>query len=55
MTTPATLASIIDAAFDERMKFTPGTPGRRVGRVDQASPAGLGRARVAEKRDGRWW
>ena len=56
MTTPATLASIIDAAFDERMKFTPGNaPADVSAAVDQA--LGLldsGAARVAEKRDGRW-
>jgi len=56
MTTPATLASIIDAAFDERMKFTPGNaPAAVSAAVDQA--LGLldsGAARVAEKRDGRW-
>jgi len=56
MTTPATLASIINAAFDERMKFTPGNaPADVSAAVDQA--LGLldsGAARVAEKRDGRW-
>ena len=56
MTTPATLASIIDAAFDERMKFMPGNaPADVSAAVDQA--LGLldsGAARVAEKRDGRW-
>jgi 2,3,4,5-tetrahydropyridine-2-carboxylate N-succinyltransferase len=56
MTTPATLASIIDAAFDERMKFTPGNaPADVSAAVDQA--LGLldsGAVRVAEKRDGRW-
>ena len=56
MTTPATLANIIDAAFDERMKFTPGNaPADVSAAVDQA--LGLldsGAARVAEKRDGRW-
>ena len=56
MTTPATLASIIDAAFEERMKFTPGNaPADVSAAVDQA--LGLldsGAARVAEKRDGRW-
>jgi len=56
MTTPATLASTINAAFDERMKFTPGNaPADVSAAVDQA--LGLldsGAARVAEKRDGRW-
>ena len=56
MTTPATLASIIDAAFEERMKFMPGNaPADVSAAVDQA--LGLldsGAARVAEKRDGRW-
>ena len=56
MTTPATLASIIDAAFDERMKFMPGNaPADVSAAVDQA--LGLldsGAARVAEKCDGRW-
>jgi 2,3,4,5-tetrahydropyridine-2-carboxylate N-succinyltransferase len=56
MTTPATLASTINAAFDERMKFTPGnTPADVVTAVDQV--LGLldsGAARVAEKRDGQW-
>jgi 2,3,4,5-tetrahydropyridine-2-carboxylate N-succinyltransferase len=56
MTTPATLASTINAAFEERMKFTPGNaPADVSAAVDQA--LGLldsGAARVAEKRDGRW-
>jgi 2,3,4,5-tetrahydropyridine-2-carboxylate N-succinyltransferase len=56
MTTPANLASTINAAFEERMKFTPGNaPADVSAAVDQA--LGLldsGAARVAEKRDGRW-
>jgi 2,3,4,5-tetrahydropyridine-2-carboxylate N-succinyltransferase len=56
MTEHASLAATIDAAFDERMKYTPGnTPADVIAAVDQA--LGLldsGAARVAEKRDGQW-
>jgi 2,3,4,5-tetrahydropyridine-2-carboxylate N-succinyltransferase len=56
MTTHAQLAANINAAFDERMKFTPGnTPADVVAAVDQA--LGLldsGAERVAEKREGQW-
>ena len=56
MTSHVNLAATINAAFDERMKFTPGnTPGDVVAAVDQA--LGLldsGGERVAEKRDGGW-
>jgi 2,3,4,5-tetrahydropyridine-2,6-dicarboxylate N-succinyltransferase len=56
MTEHASLAATIDAAFDERMKYTPGnTPPDVIAAVDQA--LGLldsGAARVAEKRDGQW-
>ena len=56
MTAHAQLAATINAAFDERMKFTPGnTPADVVAAVDQA--LGLldnGAERVAEKRDGQW-
>jgi 2,3,4,5-tetrahydropyridine-2-carboxylate N-succinyltransferase len=52
----AQLAATINAAFDERMKFTPGnTPADVVAAVDHA--LGLldsGAERVAEKRDGAW-
>jgi 2,3,4,5-tetrahydropyridine-2-carboxylate N-succinyltransferase len=56
MTTHATLAATIDAAFEERMEFAPGNvPADVATAVDQA--LGLldsGAARVAEKRDGQW-
>jgi 2,3,4,5-tetrahydropyridine-2-carboxylate N-succinyltransferase len=56
MTEHASLAATIDAAFDERMKYTPGnTPADVIAAVEQA--LGLldsGAARVAEKRDGQW-
>jgi len=56
MTYDATLAATIDAAFEERMEFTPGNvPADVATAVDQA--LGLldsGAARVAEKRDGQW-
>ena len=56
MSTHSTLAAIIDAAFEERMKFAPGnTPPDVREAVDEA--LGLldaGSERVAEKRDGRW-
>ena len=56
MSTHSTLAAIIDAAFEERMKFAPGnTPQDVRAAVDEA--LGLldsGSERVAEKRDGRW-
>ena len=56
MTAHARLAATINAAFDERMKFTPGnTPADVAAAVDQA--LGLldsGVERVAEKRDGQW-
>jgi 2,3,4,5-tetrahydropyridine-2-carboxylate N-succinyltransferase len=56
MTEHASLAATIDAAFDERMKYTPGnTPPDVIAAVDQA--LGLldsGAARVADKRDGQW-
>jgi 2,3,4,5-tetrahydropyridine-2-carboxylate N-succinyltransferase len=56
MTAHAQLAATINAAFDERMKFTPGnTPADVAAAVDQA--LGLldsGADRVAEKRDGQW-
>jgi 2,3,4,5-tetrahydropyridine-2-carboxylate N-succinyltransferase len=56
MTSHVTLAATINAAFDERMKFTPGnTPADVMAAVDQA--LGLldsGAERVAEKRDGGW-
>ena len=56
MTAHAQLAATINAAFDERMKFTPGnTPSDVVAAVDQA--LGLldsGAERVAEKREGAW-
>jgi len=56
MTEHAPLAATIDAAFDERMKYTPGnTPADVTAAVEQA--LGLldsGAARVAEKRDGQW-
>jgi 2,3,4,5-tetrahydropyridine-2-carboxylate N-succinyltransferase len=56
MTTHAQLAATINAAFDERMKFTPGnTPIDVVAAVDQAlSLLDSGAERVAEKRDGAW-
>jgi 2,3,4,5-tetrahydropyridine-2-carboxylate N-succinyltransferase len=57
MTAHAQLADTINAAFDARMKFTPGnTPADVVAAVDQA--LGLldaGEERVAEKRDGEWF
>ena len=56
MTEHASLAATIDAAFDERMKYTPGnTPADVIAAVEHA--LGLldsGAARVAEKRDGQW-
>jgi 2,3,4,5-tetrahydropyridine-2-carboxylate N-succinyltransferase len=56
MTEHASLAATIDAAFDERMEYTPGnTPADVIAAVEQA--LGLldsGAARVAEKRDGQW-
>jgi 2,3,4,5-tetrahydropyridine-2-carboxylate N-succinyltransferase len=56
MTAHAQLAATINAAFDERMQFTPGnTPADVAAAVDQA--LGLldsGAERVAEKRDGQW-
>jgi len=56
MTFHANLAATINAAFEERMKFTPGnTPADVIAAVDQA--LGLldtGAERVAEKRDGQW-
>ena len=56
MTTSATLATLIDAAFDQRLSFTPGnTPPEVVAAVDAAlALLDSGAARVAEKRDGRW-
>jgi len=56
MTAHASLAATINAAFDERMKFTPGnTPGDVMAAVDQALELlDSGAARVAEKRDGQW-
>jgi len=56
MTAHDQLAATINAAFDERMKFAPGsTPADVVAAVEQA--LGLldsGAERVAEKRDGQW-
>ena len=56
MTANAQLAATINAAFDERMKFTPGnTPADVEAAVDQAlSLLDAGAERVAEKRDGAW-
>jgi 2,3,4,5-tetrahydropyridine-2-carboxylate N-succinyltransferase len=56
MTAHASLAATIDAAFDERMKFTPGsTPAEVVVAVDQALDLlDSGAERVAAKHDGRW-
>jgi len=56
MTAHATLAATINAAFDERMKFTPGNaPADVVAAVDQALDLlDSGAERVAEKRDGQW-
>jgi 2,3,4,5-tetrahydropyridine-2-carboxylate N-succinyltransferase len=56
MTSHANLTATINAAFDERMKFTPGnTPADVVAAVDQALVLlDSGAARVAEKRDGQW-
>jgi 2,3,4,5-tetrahydropyridine-2-carboxylate N-succinyltransferase len=52
----APLAATINAAFDERMKFTPGnTPADVVAAVDEAlCLLDAGEERVAEKRDGAW-
>jgi len=56
MTHDANLAATIDAAFEERTRFTPGNaPADVLAAVDKA--LGLldtGAARVAEKRDGKW-
>ena len=56
MTDASTLATTINAAFEDRLKFAPGNaPVEVLAAVDQA--LGLldsGAARVAEKRDGRW-
>jgi 2,3,4,5-tetrahydropyridine-2,6-dicarboxylate N-succinyltransferase len=56
MTHDANLAATIDAAFEERTRFTPGNaPADVLAAVDKA--LGLldtGAARVAEKRDGQW-
>jgi len=56
MTAHAKLAATINAAFDERMQFTPGnTPADVVAAVDHALELlDSGAARVAEKRDGQW-
>jgi len=56
MTSHANLAATIDAAFDERMQFTPGnTPTDVTAAVDQALDLlDSGAERVAEKRDGQW-
>jgi len=56
MTAHARLAATINAAFDERMKFTPGnTPADVLAAVDQAlNLLDSGAERVAEKRDGGW-
>jgi 2,3,4,5-tetrahydropyridine-2-carboxylate N-succinyltransferase len=56
MTAHAQLAATINAAFDERMKFTPGnTPADVAAAVDQAlNLLDSGAERVAEKRDGAW-
>jgi 2,3,4,5-tetrahydropyridine-2-carboxylate N-succinyltransferase len=56
MTAHATLATTINAAFDMRMQFAPGsTPAEIVAAVDQALELlDSGAARVAEKRDDQW-
>jgi 2,3,4,5-tetrahydropyridine-2-carboxylate N-succinyltransferase len=56
MTTRATLAATIDAAFEERTKFAPGNAPSDVVAAVEAAIALLdgGEARVAEKIDGQW-
>ena len=56
MTTHATLAATIDAAFEERTKFAPGNVPRDVADAIEATIGLLdrGAARVAEKIDGEW-
>ena len=56
MSTHATLASTINAAFEERMKFAPGnTPPDVTVAVNEALELlDSGSERVAEKRDGQW-
>jgi 2,3,4,5-tetrahydropyridine-2,6-dicarboxylate N-succinyltransferase len=56
MNSHVNLAATINAAFDERMKFTPGnTPADVAAAVDQAlNLLDSGAERVAEKRDSSW-
>jgi 2,3,4,5-tetrahydropyridine-2-carboxylate N-succinyltransferase len=56
MTAHAQLAATINAAFDERMRFTPGkTPADVIAAVDTALDLlDSGDERVAEKRNGAW-
>jgi 2,3,4,5-tetrahydropyridine-2-carboxylate N-succinyltransferase len=56
MTHDANLAATINAAFEERTKFTPGNaPADVLAAVDKALVLlDTGAARVAEKRDGQW-
>ena len=56
MTTHAALAATIDAAFEERAKFAPGTVPRDVADAIEAAIGLLDRGvvRVAEKVDGEW-
>jgi len=56
MTQDANLAATINAAFEERTKFTPGNaPADVLAAVDKALVLlDTGAARVAEKRDGQW-
>jgi 2,3,4,5-tetrahydropyridine-2-carboxylate N-succinyltransferase len=56
MSTHATLANTINAAFEERMKFAPGnTPRDVTAAVNEALELlDSGAERVAEKRDGQW-
>jgi 2,3,4,5-tetrahydropyridine-2-carboxylate N-succinyltransferase len=56
MTTDTALATTIDAAFEERAKYSPGNaPAEVVAAVDAALDLlDSGAARVAEKSDGEW-